>query len=201
MLLRNKKNIQTTEDLKQSYNNLYSGWMKDVDTSQQAEYMLKLLSPHPGASLLDAACGTGKLVTLALRFGLDPVGIDISEKAIGLAKDRYPDQHDRFICGDAESLPWEDSSFDYITNLGILEHYMNPEAGCREMARVLKKDGKAVILLPNSHDLETIYKVYKTGEGPDDWQDFERFATRNEWVSLLENNGMKVIDTKKYDLP
>lgn len=198
MLLRNKKNITSNEDLIESYNSLYKGWMSGADTTVQAKYMLDLLHPAPGKRLLDVACGVGKLVRLAKDMGLDATGVDISEEAINLGKTNHPDIN--IQAGNAESLPWNDGSFDYVTNLGSLEHYLNPEQGCREMSRVLKENGTAVILLPNSHDLETIYKVYKTGVGPDDGQDFERFATRAEWVEFLEGNGFTVVRTEKLDL-
>lgn len=87
----------------------------------------------------------------------------------------------------------------YVSNLGSLEHYLNPEKGCEEMSRVLKHDGKAVILLPNSHDFLTFYSVLTTGIGPDDWQDYERFASRQEWHNFLEIHGFKVLKTDKFD--
>lgn len=197
MLLRNKKNIHTTKELKASYDQLYDGFLKEHSTELEAEFMLNLIKPEPGQRLLDVSSGKGDLVAMACKKGLKAVGIELSSKALELAKKQYPDCE--YIQADAENLPFEDNAFDYVMNLGSLEHYLNPEKGCKEMVRVLKDDGTAVILLPNSHDIITIYHVYHFGTGPNDMQDYERFASRKEWHDFLEEHGFEVVETHKFD--
>ncbi len=197
MLLRNKTNITTLEELTDSYDRLYQGFLREHSTKLEAEFMLSLIKPESGRTLLDVSCGKGDLVAMACKKGLNAVGIELSGKALELAKKQYPDCE--YIRADAENLPFEDNAFDYVMNLGSLEHYLNPEKGCKEMARVLKDDGTAVILLPNSHDIITIYHVYRLGTGPNDMQDYERFASRKEWHNFLEEHGFEVIETHKFD--
>jgi ubiquinone/menaquinone biosynthesis C-methylase UbiE len=197
MLLRNKKNIQNLNQLQQSYDELYRGFLKENSTDLEAEFMLSLINIQKGDKLLDVSCGKGFLVWLARQKGLDAIGIEISRTALELAKINYPDC--QYIYANAEDLPFEDNYFDFVTNLGSLEHYLHPEKTCLEMSRVLKPEGRAVILLPNSHDILTIYNIIKFGKGPDDGQDFERFAARQEWQDFLSQNGFTIVETHKFD--
>ncbi len=197
MLLRNKKNIRTTDDLRASYDRLYDGFLKEHSTELEAEFVLSLIKPKHGQTLLDISCGKGDLVAMACKKGLKAVDIELSSGALEIARKQYPGCE--YIQVNAEKLPFEDNAFDYVTNIGSLEHYLNPEKGCEEMVRVLKDNGTAVILLPNSHDIITIYHAYHFGTGLNDMQDFERFASRKEWHDFLEEHSFEVVETHKFD--
>jgi ubiquinone/menaquinone biosynthesis C-methylase UbiE len=185
-------------DLQASYNELYQGWMGKHKNIGQAQRILGLLDVQPGKRLIDIACGLGYLADMASDRGLDTVGIDVSRVALEKAQQEYT-HVGMFLLGDAERLPWPDHAFDYAVNLGSLEHFIDPAAAVREMSRVLKPDGRAALLLPNSHHIRAIYNVYKHGEILPDLQDFERFATRVEWERLLTQNGLCVLSVHKYD--
>ena len=98
-----------------------------------------------------------------------------------------------------ESLPFVDGAFRYVTSLGSLEHYLDPLAGVRELARVLAPDGTCAVMVPNSFYSGDIWRVIRTGEGPDHHQDPQRFASRSEWAALLETGGLRVRDVRRYD--
>jgi SAM-dependent methyltransferase len=51
-------------------------------------------------------------------------------------------------CGDAEELPFADSSFDAVLSTYALEHSVNPRQMLREMARIVKPGGRIVLLGP-----------------------------------------------------
>jgi len=90
--------------------------------------------------VLDVACGPGYVSAAAKQLGAIPTGIDFSEKMIAIAKRMFPDI--RFTRGDAQELPFEDSSFDRVLkNFGLL-HVSHPEKACAEACRVLKRGGK-----------------------------------------------------------
>lgn len=185
-------------DLQASYDGLFQGWMGEHRNVGQAERILDLLDVQPGKRLVDIACGLGYLADMASGRGLDTVGIDISRVALEKAR-RECDRVGMFLLGNAERLPWLDHAFDYAVNLGSLEHFVDPAAAVSEMSRILKPDGRAALLLPNSHHIRAIYSVYKYGEILTDLQDFERFATRSEWEHLLAQNGLCVLSVHKYD--
>jgi len=184
-------------ELKASYDRLYQEWLGEHRNIGQARLMLDLLKVQQGL-LLDVACGLGYMLDMAEKRGAKAFGLDISWTA--LTKSKVESSNRRLVLGNGEHLPWPDNTFDYVTCLGSLEHFIHPEIGVSEIARVLKPTGISVISLPNSHHLMAIYNVYKTGGILPELQDFERFATRVEWQSLLEENGLRVISVHKYNV-
>ncbi len=192
-----KKLSELTEDaLKKSYDEIYR--IRPIaDIPEYYRWVLKRLEVESGKKLLDIACGLGLLLKEAEALGLETFGIDISEVAVELARNNSPQSE--IIEGSGENLPYPNNFFDYVTNLGSLEHFIHPDKGIQEMVRVLKAEGKAAVLLPNSYWWRGIIKVLKTGDYVDQEQELERFATKNEWIRLLEENGLKVIKTIKFN--
>lgn len=155
------------------------------------------LGAQPGQRLLDVACGSGGLVAVAAKRGLLAVGLDISRVAVRTARDRFGLR--RLIVGAAETLPFKDRSFDLVTVVGSLEHFSDPALGAREVARVLKPGGKAVILVPNTFSLTHVLYVWRTGEVFDDGQPLQRYATRQQWRRLIEGAGLTVLAVRRYE--
>jgi ubiquinone/menaquinone biosynthesis C-methylase UbiE len=186
-------------DLQESYDRLYQGWMGKHKNIAQANLMLSLLKVQPGQSLADIGCGLGYTLDMAAERGLNAVGIDISVVALQQAKkeNRYPTN---VLLGEAEHLPFPKFAFDYVMILGSLEHFLDLPSAVREAARILKPEGRAAILVPNSHHIRSVYNVYKHGEVVSDAQDFERVATRKEWERLFYTNGLNILSVHKYDI-
>jgi ubiquinone/menaquinone biosynthesis C-methylase UbiE len=124
-------------------------------------------------------------------------GIDISSNAVEKAKRNA--KKSEIIVGSGEKLPWPDEYFDYITCLGSLEHYINPESGVKEICRVLKKDGLSAIMLPNKYLLYEVMKALFKGDSSEQWQILERSASKEEWWRFLEKSGLKVKKIFKYN--
>lgn len=162
-------------------------------------WILRLLNPTRGQRLLDVSCGEGQLLHFAAAQGLYANGIDISEAAARLALRATPAA--LLVIGNGEALPYLDNTFDHVTNLGSLEHYEHLDQGAREMARVLKPGGQACILVPNSFGLRwNVWHVWRTGDVYDDgFQPIQRYATKGQWIRLLEESGLKVRKTLGYE--
>ena len=58
----------------------------------------------------------------------------------------------RAAAADVRALPFCDASFDAIYSMGTIEHFDETEQAVREMARVLKVGGRAIVGVPNRHD-------------------------------------------------
>lgn len=161
-------------------------------------WLLALLDTRPGTSLVDISCGVGSLPRLAAKAGLDAHGVDFSEVALRVAHREAPEV--TWTVGDGERLPYPDASFDYVTHVGSLEHYTHPEEGAREIARLLKPDGRACVLLPNTFGLlGNVWTALRTGRTHDGGQPIQRYAARFEWQDLLEEGGLRIIRTVKYE--
>lgn len=106
--------------------------------------------------VLDIGCGTcvfGFRIT-ALSPSTEVFCVDLSHEMAQRAKakrDRalhFAEETDRvrITLADSEHLPFSDGSIDYVTCANSFHHYPHPEGVVREMHRVLKPGGKAVIV-------------------------------------------------------
>lgn len=161
-------------------------------------WLLRLLDPAPGRRLLDVACGEGVLPRIArAQFGLDAYGSDLSLAGLRIAGG---EGGSGFVTASGEGLPFADASFDYVTCVGSLEHFLDMEAGVREIVRVLRSAGTALILVPNTYSLTSnIYNALKHGRSAVDYQPLQRYLARAEWAMLLEANGLAIERTVKYE--
>jgi SAM-dependent methyltransferase len=154
-------------------------------------WLIELLAPEPGSTLLDVACGNGRLVELAARQGVHAIGFDLSFEGLQLGAAGTPEAG--WVVGDGQGIPLPSESVDYLMSIGSLEHYDDPLRGVRELARVLKPTGSACILLPNMFGLMgNIRHVRRTGEVFDDSQPLQRYGTRAAWQTMLEMGGLYV---------
>lgn len=111
--------------------------------------------------VLDLGCGEGFLM-FSLPKLKKIVGIDISEVALSRAKELLKDRPNiQIIQGNAQNLNVADESFDKIMCSETLEHLPSPRKAMKEMYRVLKKNGLAVISVPDEKRIKFIMKMAK----------------------------------------
>lgn len=106
----------------------------------------------PKDCVLDIGCGNGRLYQLFADLSISFTGIDISEKLIEIAKERYPDCH--FKVADMTKLPFGEEKFDVVFSLVAFHHLPVREMqlqALREMKRVLKNNGKIILLNWNAY--------------------------------------------------
>lgn len=182
----------------------YEAIYQEDDLSQIWSFYLWLMQqlqlPARGR-LLDVSCGAGEVVQLAMRHGLSATGVDISRAAARRARQAVgPGAWIAVSAG--ENLPFPASSFDFVTSIGSLEHFVDPAQGVREMARVLRPGGRAFVLVPNTFSLLTnIWIAFRSGQTSVDNQPLQRYGARADWTRLLEGNGLSVQRTVKYERP
>lgn len=100
--------------------------------------------------VLDVACGSGYGTEVLLQAGAQKViGVDIDEIVIKAAQQRYSDSRIEFMAAEATTLPLPDKSIDLITSFETIEHLSDCAAYLKEMKRVLKGEGVALISTPN----------------------------------------------------
>jgi len=117
----------------------------------------------PSARLLDVACGSGKLAGALRRRGPDGlvVGLDFSANMLRVASRKQPNVS--YLRGDGLKLPFADGVFDAVTVGFGLRNYADPLLGLREMRRVLKPAGRALVLefvRPPDGPIGALYRRY-----------------------------------------
>ena len=118
--------------------------------------------------VLDVCSGTGDLAfEIRRQWGAEVVGVDFSlrmlEVAALKARRRLPAGAVRFQQGDALRLPYRDGVFDACTVAFGIRNVVDTGGGLREMSRVLRRGGRAVILeftLPENSLLRRGYLLY-----------------------------------------
>ena len=118
--------------------------------------------------VLDVACGTGDFTIEIARKaapGSKITGIDLSEGMMKIGRDKIAEAKvDATLeYGDCEALTYADNSFDRISVGFGVRNFEHLELGLKEMHRVLKKEGKLVILelsIPSNSFIRWCYKLY-----------------------------------------
>ena len=109
-----------------------------------------LAQPQPSDRALDLCCGTGDLAQLLAATGADVTAVDFSTAMLEVAEQRQKTKGKggklEFQQGDAQQLPFADASFEVVTIGYGLRNLASVDAGLSEMRRVLKPDGRLVIL-------------------------------------------------------
>lgn len=108
-----------------------------------------------GKRVLDIACGEGYGAQALLECGAAQViGIDVSETACGLARQRYGLP---IVRGDAGAIPLSGKSVEVIVSFETLEHLPNPDRFILECRRTLTSDGILIISTPNRDVFQRVY--------------------------------------------
>lgn len=102
---------------------------------------------------LDVACGAGAIVSRIHEAGAESWGIEPSAEMLGLSPFIVPPDTVILTRGIAETLPFRDATFDRVLCQGSLDHFVDPQAFVREVARVMQPDGRAIIGLANYESL------------------------------------------------
>jgi len=125
--------------------------------------------------ILDAGCGTGLLFPMVAKAQF-VTGIDISKKLLQKAKQytkRFSSVH--LICADSDWLPFQDSVFNLVFAITLLQNLPNPKATLEEIKR--KSKSQAIIAV-------TVLK---------------KEFTKEKFTKLLENVQLKILTMKTDD--
>jgi len=101
---------------------------------------------RPSSCVLDVGSGTGANLRMLQDMHIQSVaGLDSSELAIGYCLSKGLGRVQK---GDVCAMPFDDRSFDFVIATDIIEHVDDDAAALRELTRVLKDGGKALIAVP-----------------------------------------------------
>ncbi len=143
--------------------------------------------------LWDEAKNT-RILRWAAGEGAEAYGIDISPPIVRLARQGFGDLRLRAPVSDVRRLPFREGSFDAIYSMGTIEHFLESEMAVREMFRVLKPGGRAIIGVPNRFDpflrplmVALMYRLGLYGYG------YEKSYSRRALRQMVEAEGFEVV--------
>ncbi len=149
---------------------------------------VQLLGARPGESLLDVACGPGLLLKAATLRGLEATGADISARAVEIANQYVPEAQAHE--SNAESLPFEDGTFDNVTCIGAIERFFDRPKALAEMRRVARDDARFCFMVRNASTL--VWTLWRKLLGKQNKAGHQDALDLEQWKELFAQNGFGV---------
>ena len=134
--------------------------------------MLEGAALRPGSRALDIGCGPALMEPALLERGLEVWGVDVSARMIEAGRARVTGHARHRAChlnvGDAERLDFPSAFFDAVLCMGVLEYLADYRPALREIHRVLKPGGTAVLTVPSGvspyHLAHGLYRLLRKGK-------------------------------------
>jgi 2-polyprenyl-3-methyl-5-hydroxy-6-metoxy-1,4-benzoquinol methylase len=153
----------------------------------------------PGARVLDVGAGAGDLVAALGAKGHEAVGMEISERAVELARERHPES--RLLRHSAEELPWpvDRESFDAVVAFEVVEHLLRPRRLLEGAQAALRPGGGLALTTPYHGRLKNLavtavaFDRHFAVEG-----DHVRFFSDRALRRLLEETGYEVAEVRHF---
>ena len=111
--------------------------------------------------LLEIGCGNGVDGAMFAAAGAHYTGVDLTDEALSATRRHFAAAglDGQFRQENCESLSFADESFDIVYSFGVLHHTPEPEAAVREVHRVLKPGGKALVMLYHRHSFNYYVRI------------------------------------------
>jgi ubiquinone/menaquinone biosynthesis C-methylase UbiE len=173
-------------------------------TARFVDALLDAACVGAGMRVLDVATGPGHVAAAAAARGAEPVGVDIAEGMLAVARRDHSQLE--FRHGAAEALPFADSSFEAVVGAFVLNHLPRPEVAAGELARVLESGGRLALSVWDAPERARFIGLVRDAvaraggapsAGPSAGPDAFRFADDAQLRALLDNAGLEdvVVET------
>lgn len=155
------------EDLKKQQALYDDGWQRELQAGKEErgnlqanlEFLIRTNVLKTGDKILEIGCGIGSVVFELSHQGYDVTGTDISNAAIQYGLKKYGDI--RLDVQAAETLPYEDKSFDVVLSFDVFEHIAQIDRHVAEVQRILRPGGSYLFQTPNKFSNAT-YETLRT---------------------------------------
>lgn len=183
---------------------------------------ISIVAKEKPLKILDVATGTGDLAIEAFNQTKAQVtGIDISAGMLKIARKKIEEkglsERIKVIQADSENIPFEDEAFDAVVVAFGVRNFENLEKGLKEMHRILKPEGLAMILefsKPRSFPFKQLYNLYFKNILPFIGKIFSRdkeaysylpesvdaFPYGEKFLALLQEAGFRQTNTKSLTI-
>lgn len=143
-----------------------------------------------GLSVLDVATGTGHAAFFLARKDAHVFAVDINQEMLRVAQEESEklSLSVRFLYSACHDLVFDDEAFDIVTCRLAAHHFKRPGDFLAECLRVLKPNGKLVLIdnvAPDDSQTAEWLNAYERRRDPS----HQRCLSVNSWTALLQEQG------------
>jgi len=167
-------------------------------TRVSLELLARRLKLKGDESLLDVACGTGRLAVIIREQhpGVKIVGRDLSPDMLRVARSRLPvDKDTQWEQGRMEELPYPDNSFDVLTCASAFHLVTDQKQAMAEMVRVVRPGGTVCIVdwcrqYPQIQFMQWLASLAG--------RQYRRILTEPEMQAMMEGAGLELKSSEQF---
>jgi ubiquinone/menaquinone biosynthesis C-methylase UbiE len=165
------------------------------DSPEVLAEKVEFAKPQPHEFVLDVACGPGAFVLAIAPRVRFVSGIDLTPEMLRQARQFQAEKqilNVAFACADADHIPFPDASFDLVSCQHAFHHITKPELVLMEMIRVVKPQGRLLILDPLAPESDPKFELFNRIERLRDPS--HTFSLRlTTFLSMFEEHGLEVM--------
>ncbi|MCX8642168.1 MULTISPECIES: class I SAM-dependent methyltransferase [unclassified Gilliamella] len=166
------------------------------------EYLDKFLIPYSDAQLLDMGCGAGHVSFIAAKYVKQVTAYDLSDEMLSVVALTAQSRGFSNISvkqGYAECPPFADNQFDIVVSRYSAHHWHDVGKSLRELHRIIKPNGKLIIMdvVSPGHPVLDIW--LQTIEAMRDTSHVRDY-TPGEWLTFLTEAGFSIDNIKRHRL-
>jgi len=155
---------------KNFFNKEAQKWEEEHQREKEQSKLRKLFPYLPvgkGDRVLDAGCGTGRLIPY-LEKSAGPTGkiveMDFAKKMLDIANEKHSGSKICFVQSDAQHIPFTENSFDVVICFALLPHIPNKQKALREFKRILKP--LSPLIIAHTMSREELNAFHRKVKGP-----------------------------------
>jgi ubiquinone/menaquinone biosynthesis C-methylase UbiE len=166
-------------------------------SGKDLDILVKMAELTGEEKVLDVATGGGHTANALAPYSKEVVALDLTPEMLKAAE-RFVTSNGhlnvKFVQGDAEKMPFGESSFDVVTCRIAPHHFPDIKAFVSEVARLLKPGGLFLLddnVAPEKDEWDTFYNKVEKWRDPSHY----RAHKKTEWLKLIEENGFEIEQT------
>jgi ubiquinone/menaquinone biosynthesis C-methylase UbiE len=166
-------------------------------SGKDLDILVKMAELTGEEKVLDVATGGGHTANALAPYSKEVVALDLTPEMLKAAERFVTSNghlHVKFVQGDAEKMPFGESSFDVVTCRIAPHHFPDIKAFVSEVARLLKPGGLFLLddnVAPEKDEWDTFYNKVEKWRDPSHY----RAHKKTEWLKLIEENGFEIEQT------